>query len=146
MLSTRGRYGLRLLTHLAGHWGSGPVSVEHLSSSQGISGHYIHLLLGSLKRSGLVHSVRGRDGGYELSRHPSLITAYEVVSALEGTRGQLVDCVGDSSCCSRSSGCPTRQLWGKLAKSFEEILSATTLSDLGAEPESEPELNLEPPK
>lgn len=133
MLSTRGRYGLRLLTHLASHWGAGPVSVDHLSSAQGISGNYIHLLLGALRRSGLVISARGRDGGYELSRHPAQINAFEVISVLEGARGHLVECVDDAACCERSPECPTRRLWERLSKSIEDILSSTTLSDLAVE-------------
>ena len=77
LLSTRSRYGLRLLLCLGRHHGAGLLAVTDLSSSEGISSNYIHLLLGSLRASGLVRSVRGRSGGYELSRSPDDITLLE---------------------------------------------------------------------
>jgi Rrf2 family protein len=129
LVSTKGRYGLRLMVSLASRHGSGPVGVEVMSREQGISGNYIHVLLGALKVSGLLRSVRGRDGGYELTRAPSAITAYDVVVALEGPE-KLVECVGDASVCRRSGHCRTRGLWCRIAESIDGILRGVTLQDL----------------
>jgi len=129
LVSTKGRYGLRLMVYLASRYGSGPVGVEVMVRDQGISGNYIHVLLGSLKVSGLVRSLRGRAGGYELTCSPSEITAYDVVVALEGSE-KLVECVGDASVCSRSGRCPTRGLWCEIAQAVDGILRGVTLQSL----------------
>jgi len=129
MLSTKGRYGLRLMVSLGQHYGRGLLGVDALSSLQGISGNYIHLLLPTLRSCGLVRSVRGREGGYELSRPPEKITLLEIISAVEGSNF-LVECIKHSDLCSRSAACPTRQVWRKVSAAIEEVLQNMTLQQL----------------
>jgi Rrf2 family protein len=83
-VSTRGRYGLRVMIELAAQYGNGPVLVDGIAKNQEISGKYIHVIVSGLRSAGLVRSVRGPNGGYELTRSPSRITALDVISALEG--------------------------------------------------------------
>jgi Rrf2 family transcriptional regulator, cysteine metabolism repressor len=128
-LSTRGRYGLRVMTELAARYGQGPVLVEAIAAEQGISASYIHVLMGSLRSTGLVRSVRGRRGGYELARGPEAISALDVVQALEGSCAP-VDCVTDRSVCPRQGSCPTREIWSELAKAIEGVLGRHSLSSL----------------
>lgn len=129
LLSTKSRYGLRLLVCLARRYGDGLLAVDDLSASEDISGNYIHLLLASLRGSGLVRSVRGRSGGYELSRPPDEISLLEIVTALEGHH-LLVECGKQPDLCGRSSSCSTRRVWRKVADAMEDILRNMSLQQL----------------
>jgi Rrf2 family cysteine metabolism transcriptional repressor len=128
-LSTRGRYGLRVMIELATRYGQGPVLVDAIAADQQIAASYIHVLMGALKSTGLVRSVRGRHGGYELARGPGSISALDVVQALEGVCAP-VDCAVDDSTCPRSGGCVTREVWCELATAIEGVLGRHTLTSL----------------
>lgn len=128
-MSTRGRYGLRVMMELASRFGSGPVQVEAIARSQDISAKYIHVLVAGLKLSGLVRAVRGPSGGYELTRDPSSITALDVVHALEG-RSSPAPCVADRGACPRSGRCAARDVWCDVAFAIDQVLADLTLSDL----------------
>ncbi len=128
-MSTKGRYGLRVMIELAAHYGNGPVLVETIATNQGISGKYIHVLVGGLRAAGLVRTVRGPSGGYELAKRPSTVTARDVIAALEG-RSAPVNCVLEASCCSRATLCAARDLWCEVASAVDGVLSAVTLDRL----------------
>ncbi|HUU00063.1 MAG TPA: Rrf2 family transcriptional regulator [Myxococcota bacterium] len=128
-VSTKGRYGLRVMIELALRNGQGPVVMGKIAKSQGISRKYMHSLLTSLKSAGLVHSVRGASGGYVLAELPEKITAGEVVKALEGPFA-LVDCVTDSSVCDRVDSCVTREVWKQVGEAAEKVLSDITIGQL----------------
>jgi Rrf2 family transcriptional regulator, cysteine metabolism repressor len=128
-ISTKGRYGLRVMMELATKFGQGPVLVGTIATNQSISGNYIHILLASLKGAGLVRSLRGPTGGYELTCDPGEITALDVVRALEGY-GWPVACVSKDKWCAQSQTCAARDLWGALAASMEKVLSDVTLKEL----------------
>lgn len=130
-MSTRGRYGLRVMMELAGSYGRGPVPAGVIAGNQGISGNYIHLIVTGLRSAGLVRTARGPGGGYELTRDPASITALEVISALEG-RTAPVDCVADGASCPRSGRCAARDLWCEVAGAVDGVLSAVTLDRLAA--------------
>lgn len=130
-ISTKGRYGLRVMVELAKRYGQGPVLAETIAVSQDISGKYIHVLVGGLRTAGLIRTARGPSGGYELTRSPSSVTALDVVSALEG-RTAPVNCVIDISCCRRARGCATRDLWREVAAAIDGVLSGATLEQLAA--------------
>jgi Rrf2 family transcriptional regulator, cysteine metabolism repressor len=128
-ISTKGRYGLRVMMELATKFGQGPVLVATIATNQSISGNYIHILLASLKGAGLVRALRGPAGGYELTCDPGEITALDVVRALEGY-GWPVSCVSKDKWCAKSKTCAARDLWGELAAAMEKVLSDFTLKDL----------------
>ncbi len=128
-MSTKGRYGLRLMVALAAHYDQGPLCVEPVSKEENISSNYIRVLMGGLKTAGLVRSIRGAKGGYELARDPSTITAFDVVSALEEDMIP-VECVSEPCVCLRVDTCPTRHVWCEIAASVENILKGLTLQDL----------------
>lgn len=130
-ISTRGRYGLRVMMELAGNYGRGPLLAGAIAESQGISGKYIHTLATGLRSAGLVRAVRGPGGGYELARRPSAITALDVVSALEG-RTAPVSCVADASKCPRARRCAARDVWCDVARAVDRILSGLTIEQLAA--------------
>ncbi len=128
-MSTRGRYGLRVMLELALRDGEGPIPVEEIASSQEISAHYIHLLIPALRRAGLVRARRGPKGGCLLSRPSSEITLLEAVEAVEGKTAP-VECVGAGNSCAKSGGCAAREVWAEVAVAVEGVLGKTTLEEL----------------
>lgn len=128
-ISTKGRYGLRVMMELAYHHGQGPIPVETIARNQDISSKYIHVIVMGLRSAELVRSVRGPNGGYELTKTPSAITVLDIVSALEG-KSSPVDCVTDTASCVRSERCAARDVWCEVASAIDETLSALTLEQL----------------
>lgn len=127
-VSTKGRYGLRVMMELALRGGQGPVLVGALAESQDISAKYIHVLMGSLKTAGLVRALRGPNGGYELARDPAGITLLEVVSALES---DLLSGAGPKRQ-ALVHGVPSaaEAVWIELGTAISESLARQTLKDL----------------
>ena len=128
-LSTRARYGVRLMLALAVNYGNGPVYLKDIARGEEISEKYLSLIIIPLRTAGLVISTRGAYGGYNLAREPSQITLKEVVDVLEG-EPCLVDCVRDPSLCPRVSTCVTREIWSLLGGKISEVLESITLHDL----------------
>lgn len=128
-VSTKGRYGLRIMIELALRHGSGPVLVPDIARSQDLPAKYVHVLVGGLKAAGLVTTLRGPAGGLELAREPARITPLDVVEALEG-RIAGVDCTLDPARCDRAAECVAREVWGEMAAAMSQALARHTLLDL----------------
>lgn len=128
-LSTRSRYGVRMMVDLADHDRGNPVFLKDIAKREEISEKYLSLIVIPLRSAGLIQSTRGAHGGYCLARKPEEITILDILSVLEGELC-LVDCVGDERGCLRSSACPTRDVWGMLAKSIGDVLKSVSLADL----------------
>ena len=131
-ISTRTRYGTRLLVRLALDHGKGPVLLKDIAAGEGISEKYLGQIIILLKAKGLVVSFRGAKGGYSLAGDPSVITMKDVVDILEGGIG-LVDCQVGPLNCQRSSFCVTRDLWADVSKKLASALEEVTLKDLADE-------------
>lgn len=127
-LSTRGKYGLYAMHYLAGHKDDGPQSLQSIAST-GVPKQYLEQLLGNLRRAGLVTSVRGAQGGYQIARPPGQITMLDVIDALEGPV-ELSECTTDEGCCTRSCQCPVRHVWQRLTDSINRELAGVTLGDM----------------
>ena len=110
-LSTKGRYGARLMQDLAVHYGNGngPVLLKDIAERQGISEKYLGHLIAPLKAAGLINSTRGAHGGYMLAKGPSGITLKEVIQALEGSLS-LAECIDAPCVCHRVKSCVTRDI------------------------------------
>ena len=128
-LSTRGRYGVRLMLDLALHYGNGPIYLKEIAGRQGISEKYLWQLINPLKTSGLIHSQRGAHGGYLLAREPGSISLKEILQVLEGSLC-LVDCVDNPSLCDRSDSCISRDVWGEASREMQRTLEKTTLAEM----------------
>jgi Rrf2 family transcriptional regulator, cysteine metabolism repressor len=131
-LSTRMRYGTRGLLELALHYDQGPLSVTEIAEQQALSVKYLENLLGRLHAGGLVRSLRGAQGGYELSRPPGEITLRRVFDVLEGAEA-FVPCTDDHTMCTRWPDCVTQQVWAKMHAAAMQVLEETTLADLAAQ-------------
>ena len=128
-LSTRGRYGVRLMFDLALHYGSGPIYLKDIAERQGISAKYLWQLINPLKSTGLVNSTRGVHGGYVLGKEPERISLKEILRVLEGSLC-LVDCVDNPSLCERAPSCVSREIWGETSKGMQQMLENTTLATM----------------
>jgi len=128
-VSTKGRYGLRVLLDIALYQGDGVVALHDISRRQAISQKYLWQVINPLKAAGLLRSVRGAHGGYSLARRPEEISLRDVVSILEGDTS-VVACVGKPETCERSSGCTTRGAWAEVEGKLNDALSGITLAVL----------------
>lgn len=128
-LSTKTRYGVRLMQSLSEKYGQGPIYLKDIAAQQGISEKYLSLIVIPLRAAGLVLSTRGAHGGYFLSREPSQITLKDIVDVLEGETC-LVHCIKDASKCTRAPICPTRDVWTVIGERISETLRGITLEHL----------------
>jgi Rrf2 family transcriptional regulator, cysteine metabolism repressor len=128
-VSTRGRYGVRLMSELARLYGKGPVHMSTMAKNLGISRKYLHAQLTTLKSAGLVVSSRGAEGGYVLARPPSQITVKDIVHTLEGSIVP-VECVENPRVCKRAENCVARGVWTELGEAMDKVLSSLTLQQL----------------
>ena len=128
-LSTKGRYGTRLMLDLALHYGEGLVFLKDIAKREEISVGYLEHLIPPLKSAGLIKSSRGAHGGYSLAKEPSEINLREIVQVLEGSLSP-VDCIDSIEVCQRSRQCVTRDIWVELGEKILETLENVTLNDL----------------
>jgi Rrf2 family protein len=128
-LSTRGRYGARLMLELALRYKEGPALLKDISKSQDISVKYLGQLIIPLKIAGLIKTTRGSHGGYFLAKAPNKITLLEIVTAVEGIFC-IVECINSPEICNRSNKCITRIIWKELNNKIIETLNSYTLEDL----------------
>lgn len=130
-ISTRGRYGLRILLDIAAQQPGGrPRMIREIATSQEISEKYISRLVIALRRAGFVKSVRGAGGGYGLALPPEKIRLLDVLEVMEG-RIELVECrEGGERICSRRAFCPAHRLWQEMSRKVRDVLADYTLKDL----------------
>ncbi|PDV98923.1 RrF2 family transcriptional regulator [Candidatus Chloroploca asiatica] len=129
-ISSKGDYGLRALFDLAQQYGKGLVQSEEIANRQGIPVNYLNQLLITMRRAGLIESVRGPQGGHMLARAPETINLFEILTALEGpllpdepTRDDLVPTVPEDHEV-------VSEVWVDLRTRMERMLRETTLDDL----------------
>jgi Rrf2 family protein len=128
-LSTRSRYGVRLMIALAVAGGDKSVFLKDIAASEDISEKYLSLIVIPLRAAGLLRSIRGARGGYALAREPRDISLRDIVEAVEGETC-LVNCVKDPDVCKRVSVCPARDTWTQLSNTIKEAMAAVTLAHL----------------
>jgi Rrf2 family transcriptional regulator, iron-sulfur cluster assembly transcription factor len=130
-LTTKGRYAVTAMLDIALHHECGPVSVADVAERQAISSAYLEQLFGKLKRAGLLRSVRGPGGGYELAQPLDAINVSQIVAAV----GEGVDatrCQGTADCHDGAT-CLTHDLWTALSDRIDDFLSGITLQTLVAQ-------------
>jgi Rrf2 family protein len=128
-LSTRARYGVRLMIALAMNYDQGPLFLKEIAKKENISEKYLSIIVISLRSSGLVTSTRGANGGYALARPPEQINMKEMIDVLEGD-SCLVKCVKDPSECPRVAVCVVRDVWTMIGEKIAEVLQSVTLDKL----------------
>ncbi len=128
-LSTRSRYGARILVDLARHNNQGPIQIGEISKRQDISVKYLEQLIRPLKQASMVTSVRGPKGGHMLAKNPKNITLGQIVRLFEG-QAELVECISNPEQCNMSDDCQVRLAWKEATRVLYEKLDSTTISDL----------------
>lgn len=134
-LSTRSRYGVRLMLDMAQRYEQGPVQLGAIAKRQDIPVKYLEQIIIPLKKAEYVKSVRGYKGGHMLAKAPGDISVGEIVELLEGGL-RLTRCTGDADICRRSDSCPTRSIWKEATDAMFEKLNSITFADLAAKAEA----------
>ena len=127
-LSTRGKYGLYAMYYLAIHAGEGPQTLQSISIV-GVPKQYLEQILGNLRRAGLVSTVRGAQGGYQIARSADDTTLRDIIDAVEGPI-ELSECAASEHTCHKSGTCPVRWVWQRVTDSINSELEKIKLSDM----------------
>ena len=128
-LSTRSRYGTRMMLDMAQHYDEGPIQIGDIAKRQDISVKYLEQLIIPLKKANYVESVRGPKGGHMLAKSPEKITVGEIVELLEGGIN-LSRCIENPRICDRSDTCLTRGVWETATRAMYDKLNSITLSKM----------------
>lgn len=128
MVSTKGRYALRIMADLAENQEGGPVSLKDIAERENIGIKYLEIIVSSLNKNGLLKSVRGKNGGYMLNREPKEYTIASILNAAEVSLAPVA-CVSDGDC-ENAPSCKTYVLWKELDDVIEDFLSSKTLADI----------------
>jgi len=137
-VSTKGRYGLRAMVDLAEHEEGKAIPIRKISERQNISEQYLEQLFATLRKAGLVKSVRGAHGGYMLNHEPEDITVADILITLEGPIAP-VDCVVEDDFCNYIDKCVIHGLWEELAEAINGVIENMTLAELKEKAEAERE-------
>ena len=134
MISTKGRYALRVMVDLAEHQGEGYIPLKEIAQRQEISEKYLEAILKVLVREHFLIGVRGKGGGYRLSRAPEQYTAGSIIRLTEGSLAPVACLEPHALACPRAAHCRTLPMWRKLEQMLNEYFDGITLADL-ARPE-----------
>ena len=140
-LTTRARYGVRLMVDLARHYGQGYIFLSDIARRQGISEKYLGNIVSVLKASGMVSACRGVHGGYSRAKQPAKISLKDIVRVLE-KQSHLTGCVQKRSSCPRSNFCEVRRIWLQVEKYFYLSLASVSLQDVKRKCRVKPAINL----
>ena len=130
VISTKGRYALRIMLDLAQHSEDGFVSLKTVSQRQEVSLKYMEAIAAVLNRAGLVVSQRGKEGGYRLSRPATEISVDEVLHSAEGSVAAVSCLESGEGCSGRAEHCLTRTMWKKLDALMDGYLSGISIQDV----------------
>lgn len=128
-LSTKGRYGLRALIDLALYSEEEPVSIQSIAKRQNLSESYLEQLVRKMRTAGLVVSVRGAGGGYQLSRPAEEISVGDVLRALEGNL-DAVSCNANTEGCEGADLCVTKYVWARINESITQAVDSISIEQL----------------
>jgi Rrf2 family protein len=131
-VSMRTDYGVRAAIELASRFGQPPIPSAAIASAQGIPEQYLDQLLVALRKSGIVRSTRGPQGGHALAKAPASTSMGEVVAALEG-RDAPTPCCDSAGRCTVADDCPQASVWSRAADASWGVLDSVSLAELVAE-------------
>lgn len=130
LISTKGRYALRVMADLAEHPKEGYIPLKEIARRQGISEKYLEAIIKILVRAKLLGGVRGKGGGYRLTRSPEQYTVGEILRLTEESLAPVACLEADASPCARAAACRTLPLWQGLDRVISEYLDGVSLADL----------------
>ena len=130
MVSTKGRYALRMMLDLAQNQGDGYVALRDIAARQEISKKYLEQIIPLLNRVGLLQTTRGVQGGYRLTRRPEEYTVLDILEVTETGLSAVACLEKDAAKCPRSADCMTLPVWQGLDKIIRDYLGGITLQDV----------------
>ena len=129
-VTSKGRYALRVMLDLAQHREEGYISLKTIAERQGYSMKYLEMIVGSLKRAGLVASTRGKEGGYRLVRDPEDYPIGEILRCIEDNLAPVACIKAGDICCEHAGECMTVPMWKELDDITNAYLDGVSLQDL----------------
>ncbi|MCI9616486.1 MAG: RrF2 family transcriptional regulator [Eubacterium sp.] len=130
MISTKGRYALRVMIDLAQNGDENFVSLKDVAERQNISMKYLEMIVSMLNKGNMVRSQRGKMGGYKLAKTPSEYTVGEILKLTEGTLAPVMCLEEGAEVCERAKDCVTLPLWKELNHIIDKYLDSVTLDDV----------------
>ena len=130
MISTKGRYALRIMIDLAQHGENGNVALKDIADRQQISKKYLEIIVRDLVKSGMLEGVSGKGGGYRLCRKPEEYTVCEIIEVIEGTLAPVACLEKGAGPCPLAPVCHTLPMWEEYYKLTHDFFSGKKLSDL----------------
>jgi Rrf2 family protein len=132
-LTKKADYGLMAMKHLAEHADRGACSAKDVAEAYGIPPEALAKILQKLAKAGLLNSQHGMNGGYTLARDPGLISAFEVIRAIDGPLF-ITSCISVRGECGQSGRCTIREPLRRVNQSIEEVLKRITISEMREAP------------
>ena len=130
LVSTRGRYAIRVMIDLAEHMNGKYIPMKEIADRQDVSLKYMTKIMQALTKSGMLDGQHGKGGGYKLNRDPEEYRVGDILRLTEGTLAPVA-CIDEPDCkCDRSFECRTRPMWNELDKLISEYLDGITIADL----------------
>jgi Rrf2 family protein len=130
MISTKGRYALRVVLDLAEHQSEDYISLKEIAERQEISEKYLESIIKPLVKANILTGLRGKGGGYRLNRSPESYTVGNILRLTEGSLAPVSCVEGGNVQCDRMSSCRTLPIWIKLDQIINEYLDGITLADI----------------
>jgi len=130
IVSTRGRYALRVLIDMAEHSDAERIPLKEIAERQEISQKYIEAIMTLLSKNGFVDGVHGKGGGYKLNRKPEEYKVGDVLRLTEGTLAPVACLEAGAEKCNKEANCRTLPMWSKLDELIEGYLDSVSVADL----------------
>ncbi|MBR5976980.1 MAG: Rrf2 family transcriptional regulator [Clostridia bacterium] len=130
MISTKGRYAIRVMIDLAEHQGDSFIPLKDIAERQEISKKYLEIIVKDMVAGGLVKGASGKGGGYKLVRDPKDYTVGEILELMEGPLASVACLIGDKNLCPRQKQCQTLPMWEEFDEMVHNFFYGKTLADL----------------
>ena len=130
IVTTKGRYALRVMVRLALDGADGYIPLKEIAEAEGISQKYLEAIMTTQSKAGFVDAVHGKGGGYRLNREPKDYTVGSILKLTEGSLAAVSCTAQGAAACSRSECCNALPMWERLDKMIDEFFEGITLADL----------------
>ncbi len=130
IVSTKGRYALRVMVQFALHDDGEYIPLKEIAEAEQISQKYLESIMTVLSKAGFVDAVHGKGGGYRLNRAPSEYTVGSILKLTEGSLAAVSCTTQGPAACSRATCCQTKPMWERLDRMIDDFFEGITLADL----------------
>ena len=130
IVSTKGRYALRVMVHFALSGGETFIPLKEIAEAENISQKYLESIMTTLSKAGFVDAVHGKGGGYRLNRKPEEYTIGSILKLTEGSLAAVSCTAQGAAACSRTECCQAKPMWDKMDKMIDDFFEGITIGDL----------------